>query len=145
MEEAMRQTLKKLFGMPESDIAKVTPNIQKIMASYPKFQKYRIIAEVMDAQYCGAQIKKGQKYVFSALPPLLLTKESDCPTCIRALGPLTGFINSMMDRIAEGIDPEDGIFQVAECLDPGIEHGGLGKVHFKVYAQKAPRYGRGPD
>lgn len=136
MEEAMRQTLKKVFEMPDVDIAKVAPNIQKIMGSYPKFQKYRIVAEVMDSQYCGAQIKKGQKYTFSALPPLLLAKESDCPMCIRALGPLTGFINSVMDRIAEGIDPEEGIFQTAECLDPGLEHGGLGKVHFKVYARR---------
>ena len=136
MEEAMRQTLKKVMGMPDADMAKVSPNIQKILSSYPKFQKYRIVAEVTDSQYCGAHIQKGQKCVSSALPPLLLTKESDCPMCIRALGPLTGFINSIMDRIAEGIDPEDGIFQTAECLDPGLDHGGLGKVYFKVYTQR---------
>ena len=136
MEEAIRQTLKKVMGMPDVDIAKVSPNIQKILGSYPKFRQYRIVAEVMDAQYCGAGIKKGQKYIFSALPPLLLAKESDCPMCIRALGPLTDFVNNIMDRIAEGIDPEERIFKTAECLDPGLEHGGLGKVYFKVYAQR---------
>ena len=136
MEDVVRNALKKGFGMPDTEISKVAPNIQKIVGNYSKFQKYRIVAEVTDSQYCGAHIQKGQKYVFSALPPLLLTKESDCPMCIRALGPLTGFINSIMDRIAEGIDPEDGIFQTAECLDPGLEHGGLGKVYFKVYTQR---------
>ena len=136
MEEVVRKSLKKVFGMPDSEISKVAPNIQKIMSSYPKFQQYRIVAEVTDSQYCGAQIKKGQKYIFSALPPLLLAEESDCPLCIRALGPLTGFINSVMDRIAEGIEPDNGIFTIAECLDPGLEHGGLGKVHFKVYARR---------
>ncbi|MBI4289006.1 MAG: hypothetical protein HY671_11335 [Chloroflexi bacterium] len=138
MEEQTRRTLTKFMGVPESDVDKVAPNIQKIIASHSKFQKYRIIAEVIDAEYCGAGIKKGQKLVFGALPPVLLAQESDCPACIRAVGPLTGFVNNLMDRIADGIDPQDGIFQVAECLDPGLEHGGLGKVYFKVYAQKVP-------
>lgn len=138
MDEAIRKALMKGMGLPEADVAKVSPNIQKIIANYPKFQKYRIVAEVTDAEYCGAGIRKGQKYVFSTLPPLLLAQESNCPMCIRALGPLTGFINTLMDRIAEGVDPEDGIFRTAECLDPGLEHGGLGKVYFKVYARKVP-------
>lgn len=136
MEEIARKILKKVMGMPDADIAKVPPNIQKMLASYPKFQKYKVVAEVMDSQYCGAGIKRGQRYVFSTLPPVLLAQESDCPLCIRALGPLTSFVNNIMDRIAEGVNPDDGLFRTAECLDPGLEHGGLGKVHFKVYVQK---------
>ena len=29
-------------------------------------------------------------------------------------------------------DPNDRVFRVAECLDPGLEAGGLGKVRFRV-------------
>lgn len=136
MEEALRQNLKKFMGMPDSDIDKVSLNIQKILASFPKFRNYQIVAEVTDSRYCAAGIKQGQRYVFSAAPPVLLAQKSDCPLCLRALGPLTSFVNNIMDRIAEGSEPGEAIFRTAECLDPGLEHGGLGKVYFKVYAQR---------
>jgi hypothetical protein len=41
-----------------------------------------------------------------------------------------------MDRLAEGLDPNGAIFNTAECLDPGLGSGGMGKVRFRVYAEK---------
>lgn len=133
----IRQALKQFFPtITEAELDKVGPNIERVLARFPEYQKYKIIAEVTEAKFCSAGIQPGQKVVFSAAPPVILTQETTCPTCLRALGPLTGFINTIMERIAEGIDPNPGVFQVAECLDPGIERGGLGKVVFRVYAQK---------
>ena len=51
---------------------------------------------------------------------------------MRAIGPLTGFVNTILEKIVDGQDPNDRVFKVAECLDPGLEAGGLGKVKFVV-------------
>jgi|SRR3972149_1621277 len=137
LDAQQKAMLKQAIGMTDADANKVGPNIQKILARFPDFQKYQFVAEVVDAKYCFAGVKKGQKYVFASAPPMILTDQSDCPLCLRALGPLTPILGTMMERVAEGLDPNPGVFQVAECLDPGLERGGLGKVVFRVYAQKA--------
>ncbi|MBU2252892.1 MAG: hypothetical protein KKI04_05510 [Proteobacteria bacterium] len=55
---------------------------------------------------------------------------------MRAIGPLTGFVNTILEMIAAGQDPNDRVFMTAECLDPGLEAGGLGKVKFRVRVEK---------
>jgi hypothetical protein len=51
---------------------------------------------------------------------------------MRAIGPLTGFVNTILEKIVDGQDPNNLVFNVAECLDPGLAAGGLGKVKFAV-------------
>lgn len=131
-----KQMLKQAIGITDADLAKLGPNIERVLARFADFQKYQFVAEVVESKNCFAGIKKGQKYVFASAPPILLADQSDCPACLRALGPLTSFVNTMMERIVEGLDPNPGLFQVAECLDPGVDRGGLGKVVFRVYARK---------
>lgn len=131
-----RQMLKQALGVTDADLDKIGPNIQRVLARFADFQKYQWVAEVVDSKYCFAGIKPGQKLVFGSAPPVILADQSDCPTCLRALGPLTSLINIMMERLADGLDPNPGLFQVAECLDPGVDRGGLGKVVFRVYARK---------
>ncbi len=41
-----------------------------------------------------------------------------------------------------GTDPNDSVYSIigtdeVSCMDVGLNHGGLGKVWFKVYAEKA--------
>ncbi len=136
MDEATRQGLQKGFGLTAEEVDSVTPNVLKIIASIPIFRKHRIVAEVTESTHCAAGINTGQRYIFKTIPPVLVPEDSDCPLCIRALGPVTGFVNTIMDRLAEGIDPNEALFNTAECLDPGLGSGGMGKVRFRVYAEK---------
>lgn len=131
-----RNMLKTGLGMTDADLNRLGPNIQAVLAHMPDFGKYKFVAECTESKYCFAGIKAGQKYVFSSAP-LSLLPESNCPTCMRALAPITGILNIMMDRITSGMKPDPELFQVAECLDPGLDRGGLGHVVFRVYAQKA--------
>jgi hypothetical protein len=39
-------------------------------------------------------------------------------------------------RIVERIDPKEARVRRSQRFDPGLEHGGLGTVYFKVYAEK---------
>jgi len=137
LDEAARNMLKQAIGITDADLEKLGSNIEKVLASYPNMAQYRIVAEVVSSRYCFAGIQPGQKIVFNAVPPILNPQESNCPLCMRALGPLTNIINVLMDRLAQGVDPNDSIWRNAECLDPGVENGGLGKVVFRVYAEKA--------
>ena len=75
-------------------------------------------------------MKKGQKFVIEGAP--WSPRKSTAPFCMRALGPLTDFVNTILEKIVAGEDPNDRVFRVAECLDPGLEAGGLGKVRFRV-------------
>jgi hypothetical protein len=45
----------------------------------------------------------------------------------------------MVDRAVEGGDPNASIYatQQVPCMDVGVEHGGLGRVMFKLYAERA--------
>jgi hypothetical protein len=41
--------------------------------------------------------------------------------------------------VADGLDPNESIFasQQVSCMDVGVEHGGLGRVMFKLYAERS--------
>lgn len=130
-----RNMLKGALGITDADLDRLGPNIQAVLAHMPDFGKHKFVAECTESKYCFAGIKKGQKYVFSSAP-LSLQPETNCPTCMRALAPITGILNTMMERVTSGMDPNPALFQVAECLDPGLDRGGLGHVVFRVYAQK---------
>lgn len=138
MEDRMKQMMKQEFGITDEDFAThmSNPVNRKLAGHMPELIKYRIVAEVTDSRYCEAGLKKGQKFVFNALPAVLLTSESDCSPCVRALGPISNLISGFWDRIIEGVDPNQGLWQMAECMDPGVQKGGLGHVVFKVYVRK---------
>lgn len=135
LDQDIRQMLKQGIGITDEDLEKIPPGIEKFILAGAEVAKYKIIAEVTDSKYCFNQVKAGDKIVFSG-NGVILKEETTCPLCIRAVGQLTSFVNTIFDRIAQGVDPNDMIFRNPECLDPGLEHGGLGKVHFKVYLEK---------
>jgi hypothetical protein len=135
MQESMRTMLKQLIGITDEDLDRLPPGVRKLLSAAPQLTAYRIIAEVTDAKYCTASCKPGDKLVFGP-GPTLNVQESTCPPCIGALGPMMERVHMMWDRIAEGADPNELWTRGMQCFDPGIEHGGLGTVHFKVYAEK---------
>ena len=54
----------------------------------------------------------------------------------RALAPMMERVHIMWDRLAEGLDPNEAWVTHSQCFDPGLDYGGLGCVHFRVYAEK---------
>ena len=137
-EEMIKQMMKGAIGITDEDFKTHMsyPQNVKMTGRAQELMKHKIIAEVTESKYCMAGLKAGQKYTFNAFPAMLLTQESDCPLCVRAIGPIADLMVGFWDRIIEGVDPNQGMWYMAECLDPGVNRGGLGHVVFKVYAQK---------
>src|SRR5208337_3348669 len=132
-ENQVKDILKQVVSITDEDWKTFklgSPGVYKFFTRIEEVGKHRIVAEVIESRYCAAGLKKGQKFVIEggALAP----EKSTAPFCMRALGPLTGFVNTILEKIVAGEDPNDRVFQVAECMDPGLEAGGLGKVKFRV-------------
>lgn len=133
MEDTIRDLLKEAMSITDADMARLNPNLLKALAG-GQLMKYQIIAEVTHAKYCGAGIKVGDKIVME--PTTINQGATSCPLCIGALAAVYGAQRVIMDRLMAGREPNVGFFDVVVCPDPGIEHGGLGNVRFKVYAQE---------
>ncbi len=130
----IKQAMQQAVGITDEDFKTYMsfPRNQIMAEKTPEFMKYKIVAEVVSSKYCTAGCKKGQKYVFQALPAVLSQKDSDCPVCARALAPLGVAIGEVWEEIGQG---KINVPHTVECLDPGVEKGGLGHVVFKLFAQ----------
>jgi uncharacterized repeat protein (TIGR04076 family) len=137
MDEVSRQIIKQAIGITDEDLERLSPGMKKLLSDLPEKLKWKVIAEVTESKYCFAGLKPGDKFVFNF--PLLNVSESTAAPCAEAIGPLASQIRAMVDRAAEGGDPNASIYatQQVPCMDVGLEHGGLGRVMFKLYAEKA--------
>jgi uncharacterized repeat protein (TIGR04076 family) len=135
---AGKEAMHRAIGVTARDFEKHIsfPHNRKIVLNTLEMQKYRIIAEVTESKYCSAGLKVGQKLVFSCIPVVYLPEESDCPLCLRAVGPVAPLAAGFWDRIIDGREPNGGMWYISECLDPGLDKGGIGHVVFKVHARK---------
>jgi len=133
MEESVRSWVKQVFGMTDQDVDRVSPGMEKLVSS--RLLSYKVIAEVTEAKYCFAGCKVGDKLVIGP-GAMVNAQESTCPLCVGALAPMLERVHLMWDRIAEGLEPNEGWLRYSVCVDPGLEKGGLGSVAFKVYAEK---------
>lgn len=131
----IKQMMQQAIGITDEDFQTYMsfPRNMELAKATPEFMKYKIIAEVTDAKYCTAGLKKGQKFTLQSLPAVILSGESDCPLCARAIAPIGSILGEVWEEIAKGGPTST---RVVECLDPGVKEGGLGHVIFKVYAQK---------
>jgi uncharacterized repeat protein (TIGR04076 family) len=132
-EHQVKALVRQIVGITDEDwetLKQGSPGVYKFFTRIEDVGKSRIVAEVIESKYCAAGLKIGQKIVIEG--GALVPEKSTAPLCMRAVGPLTGFVNTILEMIVAGEDPNDRVFQVAECLDPGIEAGGLGKVRFRV-------------
>jgi len=111
-EEEIKQRMQQFIGITDEDFQTHISYLKnlKLAERGLELRKYKIIAEVKESKYCSAGLKPGQKYTFNTFPAML--------------------------RIVEGVDPNKGMWHMAECLDPGVARGGLGHVVFRVYALK---------
>jgi uncharacterized repeat protein (TIGR04076 family) len=136
MDELSRQMTKQAIGITDEDLERLAPGMKKLLSDLPEKMKWKIVAEVTESKYCFAGLKPGDKFVFNF--PMLNVAESTAAPCIEAIAPLAGHIRAMVGQVAEGGDPNDSIWatQQVSCMDVGVEHGGLGKVMFRVYAEK---------
>lgn len=137
MDEVSRQIIKQAIGITDEDLERLSPGMRKLFSDLPEKTKWRAVAEVTESKYCFAGLKPGDKFVFNF--PVLNVNESTAAPCIEAIAPLANHVRAMIDRVAEGGDPNESIFatQQVPCMDVGLEHGGLGRVMFRVYAEKA--------
>ena len=132
-ESQVRDIVKKIVDITDEDwqtFKTGSPGVYKFFTRIEQVGKHRIVAEVIESHYCAAGLKEGQKIVIEG--GALVPERSTAPLCMRAIGPLTGFVNTILEKIVDGQDPNDLVFNVAECLDPGLAAGGLGKVKFAV-------------
>ena len=136
--EKQKELWRQKHGMTDEDFEKFisSPGHMRLALRTGEMRKYKLIAEVVKSKYCNAGLKVGQKYTFSVMPSQLLVEESDAPFCIKALGPMGQIMLVFWDSLAAGVDPNDGMWTHVQCLDPGVERGGLGNVLFKVHAEK---------
>ncbi len=137
MDEVSRQIIKQTIGITDEDLERLAPGMKKLLSDLPEKLKWKVIAEVTESKYCFAGLKPGDKLVFNF--PLLNVSESTAAPCAEAIAPLANQIRAMVDRAAEGGDPNASIYatQQVPCMDVGVEHGGLGRVMFKLYAERA--------
>ncbi len=136
-EDKIKNIVKEAVNISDEDWEKLktgSPGVYKFFSKIQEISSHRIIAEVIESRYCAAGLKVGQRIVIEG--GALVPEKSTAPLCMRALGPLTDFVNNIIELIVAGSDPNDRVFKVAECLDPGLESGGLGKVRFSVNVEK---------
>jgi hypothetical protein len=138
--EKQKLLWKQRHNMTDEDYATFLshPAHLKMSLRTDEMRKYKVIAEAIKSSYCNAGVKVGQKFVFRVMPSKLLVEESDCPFCIKALGPMGQIMFGIWDRLLENSDPNESWWTGFQCLDPGIERGGLGNVQFRVYVVREP-------
>jgi uncharacterized repeat protein (TIGR04076 family) len=132
--DEIRNYLKSQTGISDKELDSMAPGYVKLYSEMTDLMKWKIIAEVTESEFCSYGCKVGDKLVFSG--HLVNSDESTCPLCMGALVPLIERIHIMWDRIIDGRDPNDLWLRTSRCVDPGLKHGGLGRVFFKVYAEK---------
>jgi hypothetical protein len=140
MDDVSRHIVKQVIGISDDDLERLSPNMKSFLSDIPEKMKWKVIAEVTECKYCFAGLKPGDRFVFNY--PLLSLAESTAAPCIFAIAPLIGRLGAVADRVVLGLDPNDSIYSIygnseVGCMDVGVEHGGLGKVWFRVYAEKA--------
>ena len=132
-EDSVKQILKQVVNITDEDweTFKVgSPGVYKFFTRIEDVASHRIVAEVVESKYCAAGLKVGQQIVIEG--GALVPDKSTAALCMRAIGPLTGFVNTILEKLVAGEDPNERVFMTAECMDPGLGSGGLGKVKFQV-------------
>ncbi|MEW6443072.1 MAG: hypothetical protein AB1640_19215 [bacterium] len=134
-DEGLKLAAAQMFGMTETDMAKVTPEMeQELLNAMASIANYRLVAEVVSSKYCFAGLQVGQKFVVDNANQIN-TQESTAPLCLGAIGPLIERAHALMDRIYHKGDATAHISGF-RCSDPGLDLGGLGTVEFKVRVEK---------
>jgi hypothetical protein len=134
MDEATKNILKQAVGITDRDLNKLSPKISNLLSNLPNLMSHRLIGEVTESQYCFLGLKAGDKIVIEG--GKINTEASTPNLCLGAVAPLDEANALLMDRITMGWKPDGSIIAYTRCHDMGVDHGGLGIVHFKVYTEE---------
>jgi uncharacterized repeat protein (TIGR04076 family) len=119
------------LGMSDEDMGKITPEQEEELKNVgSKAGKYRVVAEVVNSEYCSAGLKPGQKYVIDPAQQVNMG-ESTAPLCLGALAPLGQRMEVYLDRMGHH-ENMTATLRGFRCTDPGFGKGGLGTVEFNV-------------
>ena len=119
------------LGMSEENMEKITLEQEEELKNVgSKAGKYRVVAEVVNSEYCSAGLKVGQKYVIDPAQ-MVNMGESTAPLCLGALAPLGQRMEVYLDRMGHH-ENMTATLRGFRCTDPGFGKGGLGTVEFKV-------------
>ncbi len=130
--------IQKTFHYDKSQISALKKSKQhlKWIKVFPKLGKTRMVAEVLEAKNCMAQLKKGDKYYFKWGGYVLDKDKGAENVCLLAVSQLLPFYLMINDRVAEGLDPNDMIMNHVRCFDVGFRGVcGYGEVLMKLYLE----------
>jgi len=132
--DALKQQLE--YTDEQMEIWKRNPKNLKIAEVFPECQKYRVVAEVIKSEGCGAGHRVGDKFIFSG-EGCLITEQSPAKICMSALQPLMGRIDTLvLDSLLDGRDPKGLVWDAVHCVDVGVEYGGWGQIIMKVRVER---------
>ena len=130
-DEMVKSFLVGHLGMPEEDLSKISPEQEEELKKVgQRGGRFRVVAEVVEAKYCAAGLKPGQRYVIEPALQINLG-ESTAPLCLGALAPLGQRMEAYLDRMGNN-DKVAGPLRGFRCTDPGIGLNGLGSVAFNI-------------
>ena len=140
MPQQIIERIKRLYGYTDEQIAAFSPRQRKARLMELEGMKYKLIAEVVEAENCACQHKKGEKYVFINGGALLPSESTVRLICAWAIAPMVPFfyIFYFYDRLSEGLDPGGTVFEYVKCPDTGATCGGWGQVMFRLHWEKTP-------
>lgn len=136
--EEMLEGFKKELGYTDEQMEmwKSNPKNLKILEVLPEVEKYRIVAEVIKSEGCGAGNKVGDKFIFSG-GACFLTKEPPGQVCMAGLQPLIGRLDTLvLEPLLDGKEPQGLVWDTVHCVDVGVENGGWGQILMKVRVEK---------
>jgi len=136
--EYLRKKMKDERGWTDKELDSLSQKQWRRLDRSGRFRDYDIIAEVVNENHCAFKPVKGDKFVFRA-GIILLPEESTFPAmCLWAMARVVPFTFMILDRITEGVDPNDLWYDHVKCCDTGLECGGMGEVLFRIYCEKIP-------
>jgi len=130
----IKELVKGTTGLNDDQVAGLHPGLQKLFTGVTSTMSNQIVAEVVKAEHCFAQVQVGDKIVFD---PFLNSEKSIGVMCPKALLPLMTQINALWEMTAEWAasgreELPEIVWRNIRCLDPGMDAGGVGGVVYNV-------------
>ena len=129
LSEDMKKNIKERLGYNDEELKSFLDNpknIELLTKSLPLLNK-TIVIEVIKSKGCMSQHRIGDKIYFDGSGNLL-TKLSPKRICLYALSVLDAMINSAIELMYAGADPNEMRFKRVGCTDIGLECGGWGRI-----------------
>jgi len=132
-DKQFREWLKEYFeGWTDEDIDALSEKQLKFLSLRERLGQYKVEAEVVYAKGCAAKPKIGDKIVFTGTGEFIAEETTFPFLCVATVTALWPLINTGMDRIIEGLDPNGMWRDQFKCRDMGVRWGMFGEVVFKL-------------